>query len=109
MKTKVVNLLRETVAPFACQKHFLNKLRRYCALTLRGKHFKFLLIMELFELVVGPNSYEMHCSQNREKRSFSTLLAAFAYAQNAMSKETAEMVVYFDAATERVPLYRMMA
>jgi hypothetical protein len=65
--------------------------------------------MELFEHVVGPNSYEMHCPYKSEKQSFSTLLAAFVYAQNAMSKETAEMVVHRDATTERVPLYRMMA
>ena len=63
--------------------------------------------MEIFELPVGPDLYEMRCPQETEKLSFSTLLAAFAYAQNAMSESDAEMLVRCVHGTERVPLYRM--
>jgi len=64
--------------------------------------------METFELLVRPQSYQLHCPAESEDLQFSTLLAAFTYAQMSMSDESAEMVVKDRfGRNEHVPLYRM--
>jgi len=66
--------------------------------------------MEVFELVVRPDSYELHCPDEAEDLRFPTLLSAFTYAQTSMSEENAEMVIHGDnGVDEHVPLYRMTA
>jgi len=64
--------------------------------------------METFELLVRPHSFELHCPRESEDLQFSTLLAAFTYAQMSMAGENAEMVVKDRLGrNEHVPLYRM--
>jgi hypothetical protein len=65
--------------------------------------------MQVFELVVRPKGYELHCPDVSRDMEFPTLLDAFTHAQISMSDEHAEMLVHRgdSRAVEHVPLYRL--
>ena len=66
-----------------------------------------LYIMEIYELVVKVDYYEVRRPGVRRTLRFGTILGAFAYAQLAMTEERGEMLVHGNGIEEHVPLYRM--